>query len=69
VTTKTRLSNTATIYSRSSQTSRSILMVGSRAPVASQYVTTGLKVSTYVALAAQARDELGWLLEQLRNGG
>lgn len=44
-----------------------LVVGGTRAPVATQYATTALTVSTYVALAAQAREELAWLLDQLRS--
>jgi hypothetical protein len=45
-----------------------ILVIGAaRAPVATQYTTTGLTVASYVGLSAHARDELGWLLEHLRS--
>jgi hypothetical protein len=46
-----------------------LVVGGSRAPVATQYATTDLTVSSYLALAAQAREELAWLLSQLKADG
>ena len=47
-----------------------ILMVGGArdAKVATQYKTDVLAVVSYLELVATARDELGWLLEQLKAG-
>lgn len=44
-----------------------VLMVGGRrdANVSPHYATTDFKVTSYVVLAAQAREELGWLVTQL----
>ncbi len=46
----------------------SVLLVGeARDPkVSAQYSTTDLKVTSYRSLTAQAREDLGWLLEQLK---
>jgi hypothetical protein len=48
-----------------------VLMVGgTRDPkVSSLYGTSDLKVTTFRALVAQARDDLGWMLEQLQVEG